>query len=156
MIAELAIPRPRTRGDCQLEARPCPWVSCRHHLLLEIATARQPAYDDPRPTAIRLNSPSRGARPSGRRPGLGASAAAHVVRSWIADAFERLVAMEFTCSLDVVEAFPDGLEAWQVAAMLGTSEQLIDAKTRALVRRAEIRELFAAHENHVPVRWRLP
>jgi hypothetical protein len=24
--------RPRTRGDCQDGPRPCPWVSCRHHL----------------------------------------------------------------------------------------------------------------------------
>src|SRR5687768_2815797 len=24
--------RPRTRGDCGAEARPCPWVACKHHL----------------------------------------------------------------------------------------------------------------------------
>ena len=33
--------RPTTRGDCLAggmnEARPCPWVSCRHHLYLDIA-----------------------------------------------------------------------------------------------------------------------
>lgn len=28
--------RPRTRGDCRGAARPCPWVSCRHHLYLEV------------------------------------------------------------------------------------------------------------------------
>lgn len=28
--------RPKTRGDCVDGARPCPWVSCRHHLFLEI------------------------------------------------------------------------------------------------------------------------
>lgn len=27
--------RPRTRGECGTE-RPCPWVSCRHHLYLEV------------------------------------------------------------------------------------------------------------------------
>ena len=26
--------RPRTRGDCTGGPRPCPWVSCEHHLLL--------------------------------------------------------------------------------------------------------------------------
>lgn len=26
------VERPRTRGDCQDGPRPCPWVSCRHHL----------------------------------------------------------------------------------------------------------------------------
>lgn len=27
--------RPRTRGECG-SARPCPWVGCRYHLLLEV------------------------------------------------------------------------------------------------------------------------
>lgn len=28
--------RPRTRGECEDGPRPCPWVSCRHHLYLEV------------------------------------------------------------------------------------------------------------------------
>lgn len=28
--------RPKTRGDCAGGERPCPWVSCRHHLYLEV------------------------------------------------------------------------------------------------------------------------
>lgn len=28
--------RPRTRGDCADGIRPCPWVSCRHHLYLDV------------------------------------------------------------------------------------------------------------------------
>jgi hypothetical protein len=28
--------RPRTRGDCVGGERPCPYVSCRHHLLLDV------------------------------------------------------------------------------------------------------------------------
>jgi len=27
--------RPRTRGECENDERPCPWVSCRHHLYLD-------------------------------------------------------------------------------------------------------------------------
>jgi hypothetical protein len=27
---------PRTRGDCLDGPRPCPWVRCRHHLLLDV------------------------------------------------------------------------------------------------------------------------
>lgn len=30
------LPRPRTRGDCAAEARPCPWVACKHHLYLDV------------------------------------------------------------------------------------------------------------------------
>jgi hypothetical protein len=29
-------PRPRTRGECARGVRPCPWVSCRHHLALDV------------------------------------------------------------------------------------------------------------------------
>ena len=28
--------KPRRRGDCENGARPCPWVSCRHHLFLDV------------------------------------------------------------------------------------------------------------------------
>ncbi len=28
--------RPITRGQCAGEQRPCPWVSCRHHLYLDV------------------------------------------------------------------------------------------------------------------------
>lgn len=28
--------RPRTRGECRPAARPCPWVSCKHHLYLDL------------------------------------------------------------------------------------------------------------------------
>lgn len=30
------IERPTTRGECRDEARPCPWVACKHHLYLDI------------------------------------------------------------------------------------------------------------------------
>lgn len=29
--------RPRTRGECASGPRPCPWVGCRYHLLLEVS-----------------------------------------------------------------------------------------------------------------------
>jgi sigma-70-like protein len=29
--------RPRTRGECKDGARPCPWVSCRYHLYLDVS-----------------------------------------------------------------------------------------------------------------------
>lgn len=28
--------RPRTRGECRFGERPCPWVSCRHHLAIDV------------------------------------------------------------------------------------------------------------------------
>jgi hypothetical protein len=40
--------RPLTRADCQAAARPCPWVSCVHHLYLDV---------NPVSGAIKLNFP---------------------------------------------------------------------------------------------------
>jgi hypothetical protein len=34
--AELEAVRPRTRADCEDGPRPCPFVSCRHHLYLDV------------------------------------------------------------------------------------------------------------------------
>lgn len=39
--------RPRTRGDCKDGPRPCPWVSCKYHLYLDVSDAG----------AIKLNFP---------------------------------------------------------------------------------------------------
>ena len=30
------VPRPQTRGECMHDERPCPWVSCKHHLYLDV------------------------------------------------------------------------------------------------------------------------
>ncbi len=42
------IDRPRTRAECREEARPCPWVACKHHLYLDI---------NPVTGSIKLNFP---------------------------------------------------------------------------------------------------
>ena len=34
------IPRPRSRKECQHGIRPCPFVSCRHHLYLDVNQKR--------------------------------------------------------------------------------------------------------------------
>ncbi len=40
--------RPRTRGECKEEMRPCPYVSCKHHLYLDV---------NPETGSIKLNFP---------------------------------------------------------------------------------------------------
>ena len=40
--------RPRTRAECSNEQRPCPWVSCKHHLYLDV---------NPHTGSIKLNFP---------------------------------------------------------------------------------------------------
>jgi len=48
MRARLDALRPKTRGECAEGPRPCPHVSCRHHLYLDVS---------PRTGAIKLNFP---------------------------------------------------------------------------------------------------
>lgn len=126
-----AIPRPRTRADCLQEARPCPWVGCKYHLLLEVATTRDTSKK-PRATSLRLNKATSGktAREGGRRPGLRSSAAAAIVRSWIDEAVEMLSWMPYTCSLDVADKFPDGLLPRKVGWLLAVNKQAVDAECR--------------------------
>lgn len=47
-MAEAEADRPRTRADCENGPRPCPWVSCRHHLYLDV---------NPATGSIKLNYP---------------------------------------------------------------------------------------------------
>ncbi|RMH37295.1 MAG: hypothetical protein D6689_21110 [Deltaproteobacteria bacterium] len=42
------VPRPRTRAECAGAARPCPWVSCKHHLYLDV---------NPETGSIKINFP---------------------------------------------------------------------------------------------------
>lgn len=44
----LNIARPRTRGECRGQERPCPWAGCRHHMALDI---------NPESGAIKINHP---------------------------------------------------------------------------------------------------
>jgi hypothetical protein len=46
--ANRAQARPKTRADCADGPRPCPWISCRHHLYLEV---------HPKSGSITLNYP---------------------------------------------------------------------------------------------------
>ena len=85
----LAIPRPTTRGECRAAARPCPWVGCRYHLLIEVTSSG----------GLQLN----GAGTEGRPAALSSSAPSVVVEVWTDDALELLEVMPYTCALDVAE-----------------------------------------------------
>jgi hypothetical protein len=118
-------------------------VSCRHHLLLEIAGSGGGA--DARPTSIRLN---RQASPGvfGRRPGLRASAPAEIVRAWIRDAVEHLEHMSDSCSLDVADR--GGMQLVAVAELLGVTTAAIKDEVDCA---DELRAGLAEWRDHVPI-----
>lgn len=144
----LAVPRPLTRSDCLQEARPCPWVGCSHHLLLEVTTAR--ATDRRprgRPTTLRMNAASSTRSVAGRRKGLRSNAAAALVRTWIDAAVEQLSRMRYTCSLDVATAHPDGLLPPDVGRVLGVTKQQAADEVDALTERDDVKAMFEEWES---------
>ena len=145
----LAVPRPTTLAECGQEARPCPWVGCRHHLALEVATPTVSERKDPRATSLRLNMPSRGRVREGRRPGLPSSAAEALVRTWLDEAVELVQRMRYTCTFDVVRDYPQGAPAGLVALLLGVTEQQVDKQGRraAVALRAAARERGLSSED---------
>lgn len=147
------IKRPTKRSECIDGPRPCPWVSCRHHLLLEVASAAPKinadgVKRDARPTTIRLNMASQSGD-LGRRPGLLASAPAEIVRQWITDAVDHLDRMEWTCALDVAEAHEDGLPLADTAKLLGVTTAAIRNEVGPVGR--TLRRGLADYEDHAPM-----
>lgn len=135
MRALLGIPRPRTRGECLEEARPCPWVGCKHHLLIEVL--REGAG------GLVLNQPRR----PGRRRALRSSAAAALVGVWIDDAIELLAAMPSGCSLDVADLGPQA--RMDVADQVGLSREGVrQERRRAIAVMARARSLAQAEPDH--------
>ena len=49
-MREIEAARPRTRADCAQAARPCMFISCKHHLYLDV---------NPSTGSIKLNFPDR-------------------------------------------------------------------------------------------------
>lgn len=85
----LGLERPTTRAECRNGPRPCPWIGCRYHLLIEVTPSG----------SLQLA----GAGTKGRPAALPSSAGSVVVEAWTDDALELLELMPYTCALDVAE-----------------------------------------------------
>lgn len=136
-IGDVTYLRPRTRAECADSPRPCPWVSCRHHLAIELALVEGRR----RAGSLRLNrapsAPASGR--NGRRRGIVSATAGDIVQRWIADAVEHLAAMEATCALDVPQRYPGGLPSVRVGRMLGVAKQQIERDEQRARARARAR-----------------
>lgn len=122
----LGIPRPRTRGECLEEARPCPWVGCRDHLLIDEA----PPLKNGQAPGLMIN-----VKGSARRRRLSSSADAAQVEAWTDSAVSTLMTMTDTCARDVAKR--GAITTAEVGRKLGvTKEQarleLIAARIKAM------------------------
>lgn len=144
-------------ADAPNHFRPCPWVGCRHHTLIEIAQAKPRTQiddagrivtRDARPTTIRLNrAPEHGVM--GRRPGLRADDNTETVQRWVDDAVEHLETMPYTCSLDVPLTHADGYPLVAVAALLGVTTAAIKEEVGPAAIR--LRDGLSEYADHSPV-----
>ena len=114
--------RPQTRADCQKVPRPCPWVGCKHHLLLEvyeggaIAIASRRRARDGRPVSLYVRP-----RPSPM-----------IIGRFCDQAVATLERLQDTCALDVAER--GGHTLAETGAFMGNV-------TREHVRQIEVRGL---------------
>lgn len=116
--------RPKTRGDCVNVPRPCPYVSCRHNLYLDIAENTG---------ALRMNYP----RPP--EEGRGRSARSLEKEVWELDQYG-------TCSLDIAEEGEHTLE--QLAEITGLTRERIrqvEAYAKAMLLGGQALDEFAVN-----------
>jgi sigma-70-like protein len=94
---------PVTRGDCVDGPRPCPWTSCRHHMLVVGSLVGRQRFE---------RSPE-------WLPGVRVHPAARGAAS-LAEALERLPT---SCALDAVDDAPDGLPLEEIGRLLGCTRE---------------------------------
>lgn len=103
------------------EARPCPWISCRHHLLLEVTETG----------GVRLNLQT-----MGKRTTIAPTASWEEWAVFGEQVVEALAYATETCSLDRAQHVRDRgeqLSAHELGGLLGESHQRAWVETRAAV-----------------------
>lgn len=118
--AEIEVERPKTRGDCVDGFRPCPYVSCVHHLALDVMASG----------SLRLNAGEKLGSTLHQGQNFGAG-------SWMDRAVDALLKMPETCALDVADR--GGITLEEIGALLNMKrervrqieeEALLDARVK--------------------------
>lgn len=97
--------KPKTRADCVRGIRPCPWVSCRYHLLLDRPDPEDVATMGRRKTRLKLLTEATDA------------AAEEIVERWA----EECDDLEESCALDLADW--RGMSQEEVGEALDLSEE---------------------------------
>lgn len=118
MLAPTARPTPRhpdapkklgEGGVCPEQRRPCPWVGCRLHLLLNVG----------RDGKLSLNRPKK--TPGRRRAVKATPDAQWFFDLWMEHAVDALWEMEYTCALDAAKE--GGMTFERIAELFGWNKQ---------------------------------
>jgi hypothetical protein len=105
----ILLARPKVRADCKEGHRPCPWISCRHHLADATVNERG-----------RLHLMVLGPHDT-----LGLEATPDAVDDFVEAAAEAVVSMPDTCSLDVVDREAGGTTLEIVGNALSVTRERI-------------------------------
>lgn len=100
--------RPVTRADCVNAARPCAWVTCRHHLG-EVIVAEN--------GRMRLGVL--------RDETLDIDATPEMVQAFVERASEAIANMSESCALDIADREPDGASLGITGNALGLSRERV-------------------------------
>lgn len=112
-IVEVDDGRPRTRGECASAERPCPWISCRHHIFVDVTSSGSIVRDGVSHLPLK--------------------AGALVAEEFAEEASDALCSMQDTCSLDVADRGDATLH--EVGELLGvTRERVRQIESIALVK----------------------
>jgi hypothetical protein len=123
-------PRPLRHSDCADGPRPCPYISCRHHLAIDLTGSGQ----------LDSHLMDGALRPR---------ASAEQVEAWTSEVAEKVAEMGDTCSLDVAARGPMTLsEVGQVYGMTREAIRLIEV--RALVRKMRLPMERGGWDKHEP------
>ncbi len=118
MHALLPVSRPLTRGDCRDVPRPCPFVSCRFNLLIDVNAHG----------AIRFNATDLPPVTPGTNNADFEASAEHATDVWASA--ERLD----SCALDVIAARGcDEMTFDQIASAIGVSRQRVERIVNTVV-----------------------
>lgn len=108
-------PRPLTRADCIDGPRPCPWVGCKYHLLIDVK--------DKGGMVVNFDG---GLRTISTRRAID--------EEWMDSAVDRLETMKHTCALDVADLGEHTLE--EVGELYGLTRerirQMVDVSLESL------------------------
>lgn len=101
--------RPKTRKDCEQGARPCPFVGCKHSLVMEVVGSSL--------KHVGVRDRDQESRTLSQRASL------QRVDSWSDALIAALGAMPETCALDVADS--DGATQQEVAEILNLSTERV-------------------------------
>ena len=118
-----APPRPVKRADCRSGVRPCPWASCKWHLLTNVGKQGE----------LSFNVPGR------QLPVIRTSTPDEEFDAAADEAVDSMFDGRATCALDLIEESPDGMTLLAVAEVMGLTRERIRQIEAAMIEKLERR-----------------